>query len=237
MMEMLSEYYARMTERIFAAEGMLKEYIGDEIMAIFGAPLEHADHALRACTAALDMREHRRAMSEEWIASGRPPIVARTGINSGPMLVGNHGSEYRFTYGVLGDDVNLASRLEGLNKQYGTEILIGENTAELVDGAFRLREVDLVRVVGKQRPTRIFELVALAGASLPEEQEAAFREYAAALAAYREQRWRDAIGLLQEVLRRAPSDGPSRVLLERCGEFAASPPPPEWDGVFEATKK
>jgi adenylate cyclase len=237
MFELLSEYYGRMTEQIFACEGMLKEYVGDELMAIFGAPIEHRDHAVRACRAALDMRTHRRRMSEEWVKVGRPPLVARTGVNSGPMLVGNLGSEYRFSYGVLGDDVNLGSRLEGLNKQYGTEILIGENTAELVDGAFRLREVDLVRVVGKQRPTRIFELVALAGASLPEEQEAAFREYAAALAAYREQRWRDAIGLLQEVLRRAPSDGPSRVLLERCGEFAASPPPPEWDGVFEATKK
>jgi adenylate cyclase len=237
MFELLSEYYGRMTEQIFACEGMLKEYVGDELMAIFGAPIEHRDHAVRACRAALDMRMHRHRMSAEWVKMGRPPLVARTGVNSGPMLVGNLGSEYRFSYGVMGDDVNLGSRLEGLNKQYGTEILIGENTAELVNGAFRLREVDLVRVVGKKKPTRIYELLALAGTSLPEEQEAAFRDYAAALAAYRERRWHDAVGLLQQVLRRAPNDGPSRVLLERCGEFAESPPPPEWDGVFEATKK
>jgi len=237
MFELLSEYYGRMTERIFACEGMLKEYVGDELMAIFGAPIEHGDHAVRACRAALEMRMHRHHLSEEWVAKGRPPLVARTGVNSGPMLVGNLGSEYRFSYGVMGDDVNLGSRLEGLNKQYGTEILIGENTAELVNGAFRLREVDLVRVVGKQKPTRIYELLALADTSLPEEQEAAFRDYAAALAAYREQRWQDALGLLDQALRRWPSDGPSRVLLERCGMFAESPPPPEWDGVFEATKK
>jgi adenylate cyclase len=237
MMEMLSEYYARMTERIFAAEGMLKEYIGDEIMAIFGAPLEHADHALRACTAALDMREHRRAMSEEWIASGRPPIVARTGINSGPMLVGNHGSEYRFTYGVLGDDVNLASRLEGLNKQYGTEILIGENTAALVDGAFRLREVDVVRVVGKQKPTRIFELLSLAGTALPEPQQKALRDYAAALEAYRARCWAEALDLLEAVLARWPDDGPARTMMRRCRTYADSPPPNDWDGAFDATSK
>jgi adenylate cyclase len=235
--EHLSEYYARMTERIFAREGMLKEYVGDELMAIFGAPAEHADHAVRACMAALDMRAHRRTMSEAWVAMGRPPILARTGINSGPMLVGNLGSEYRFSYGVLGDDVNLGSRLEGLNKQYGTEILIGENTAALVGAAFRLREVDVVRVVGKQKPTCIYELVEAAETPLPEEQEAALRGYAAALAAYRERRWPEALGLLEQALGRWPTDGPSRVLLRRCQTFAVSPPREDWDGIFEATSK
>ena len=237
MFELLSEYYARMTERIFACEGMLKEYVGDELMAIFGSPIEHLDHAVRACTAALDMRAHRQLMTQEWIATGRPPLVARTGINSGPMLVGNLGSEYRFSYGVLGDDVNLGSRLEGLNKQYGTDILIGENTAELVGDAFRLREVDLVRVVGKQRPTRIYELVAAAGTPFPEEQEDALRDYAVALAAYRERRWSEALGHLEQALSRWPNDGPCRVMRGRCRIYAGSPPPEEWDGVFDATSK
>jgi adenylate cyclase len=237
MIELLSEYYARMTERIFAREGMLKEYVGDELMAIFGAPIERSDHAIRACAAALDMRAHRRIMTEEWVASGRPPIVARTGINSGPMLVGNLGSEYRFSYGVLGDDVNLGSRLEGLNKQYGTEILIGDKTAELVGAAFRLREVDAVRVVGKKQPTRIYELLAAAETPLPEDLEVLLRDYAAALAAYREQGWPEAVRLLEKVLAQRPDDGPSRVLLGRCRVFAESPPPAEWDGVFEATSK
>ena len=237
MIELLSEYYARMTEQIFAREGMLKEYVGDELMAIFGAPVEHADHAVRACAAALDMRRHRQIMTQEWVATGRPPIVARTGINSGSMLVGNLGSEYRFSYGVLGDDVNLGSRLEGLNKQYGTDILIGEKTAELVGTAFRLREVDAVRVVGKKKPTHIYELLAAAETPLAEELDAALRDYAAALTAYREQRWTEAVRLLEKALLHCPSDGPSRVMLGRCRTYAQTPPPPEWDGVFEATSK
>jgi len=237
MFEFLSEYYARMTERIFAREGMLKEYVGDELMAIFGAPVEHADHAVRACLAALEMRDYRKIMSEEWVAMGRPQIVARTGINSGPMLVGNLGSEYRFSYGVLGDAVNLGSRLEGLNKQYGTHILIGEKTAELVGDAFRLREVDIVRVVGKQKPTHIYELLATAVTPLPEEQEIALQNYAAALAACRERCWPEALRLLEKALTRWPSDGPCQVMLGRCRIYAEAPPPPEWDGVFEATKK
>jgi len=129
MIELLSEYYALMTEQIFAYGGMLKEYVGDELMAIFGAPIAHSDHAHRACTAALAMREQRDALREAWAKMDRPPLIARTGINSGLMLVGNLGSKYRFAYGALGDHVNLGSRLEGLNKVYGTEILIGENTA------------------------------------------------------------------------------------------------------------
>jgi adenylate cyclase len=117
MIELLSEYYAYMTEAVFACGGTLKEYVGDELMAIFGAPVEQQDHATRACHAALEMRARRRSLSNEWAERGRPSLRARTGINSGRMLVGNLGSKYRFSYGVLGDNVNLGSRLEGLNKQ------------------------------------------------------------------------------------------------------------------------
>ncbi len=234
---LLSEYYARMTEQVFAQQGTLKEYVGDELMAIFGAPMDQADHAQRACSAALGMREFRHAMSEEWVAIGRPPLIARTGVNSGPMLVGNLGSEYRFSYGVLGDDVNLGSRLEGMNKLYRTEILIGEHTAELVDGLFALREIDLVRVVGKQQPVRIYELLAHSGTPLPAEQQKALGSYAAALTAYREKRWDDAAGLFGESLDQWPQDGPSRTMSERVETLRVTPPPEEWDGVFVATEK
>jgi adenylate cyclase len=168
MIELLSEYNALMTEQIFAYEGMLKEYVGDELTAIFGAPIEQADHAERACAAALAMRDHRAALREAWGKIGRPPLIARTGINAGLMLVGNPGSKYRFAYGVLGDHVKLGSRLEGLNKEYGTDILIGANTAALVEKAFLLREIDMVRVVGREQPVRIYELLATAGTSLSE---------------------------------------------------------------------
>ena len=141
------------------------------------------------------MREQRQALRVEWAKIGRPLLTARTGINSGPMLVGNLGSRYRFAYGVLGDQVNLGSRLEGLNKIYGTEILIGENTANLVKDDFILREVDSVRVVGRQQCVRVYELVARSSAALPKEQEQAFKDYADGYAAYCEQHWDDALGL------------------------------------------
>lgn len=237
MIELLSEYYARMTEQIFAYEGMLKEYVGDELMAIFGAPIEQPDHAERACAAALAMREHRNALREEWAKTGRPPLIARTGINSGPMLVGNLGSKYRFAYGVLGDHVNLGSRLEGLNKAYGTEILLGENTAQLVGKSFVLREIDLVQVVGRKQPVRIYELLARSGTPLPSEQEKAFSSYAAGLEAYRQQRWNEALGLFKESLTLWPKDGPSRIMVERCQIYQQMPPPEEWDGVFEVMQK
>jgi adenylate cyclase len=234
---LLSEYNARMTERIFDRDGMLLDYVADEIVALFGAPVERADHAVRACFAALEMRERRRAMCEEWVAAGRPPLLARTGINTGVMLVGNLGSEYRFSYGILGDNVNLGSRLEGLNKEYGTEILIGEQTAEQIGKAFQLREVDVVRVVGKTRPTRVYELVAAADTELPAQHEAALRSYASALAAYRAQRWDEARAGFEDALARWPEDGPSRTMLRRCQLYREQPPPEDWDGVFGSTRK
>jgi adenylate cyclase len=237
MIELLSEYYNHMTEQIFAHQGTLKEYVGDELMAIFGAPIEQANHAERACAAALAMLEHRETLSEEWAKIGRPRLVARTGINSGLMLVGNLGSKYRFAYGVLGDHVNLGSRLEGLNKVYNTKILIGENTARMVEKSFLLREIDLVQVVGKALAVRIYELLARVSATFPSEQEKAFRCYAAGLEAYRERCWDEALSLFNEALTLWPEDGPSRTMTNRCQIYKKTPPPEEWGGVFEALHK
>jgi adenylate cyclase len=237
MIEVLSEYYTRMTEQIFVYEGMLIGYVGDELIASFGAPLAQSDHAERACAAALAMREHRALLRTEWDKLGRPPLIARTGINSGLMLVGNLGSTYRFAYSVLGDHVNLGSRLEGLNKVYGTEILLGENTAPLVEKSFLLREIDLVRVVGREQPVRIYELLAHIGTPLPKEQEKAFSFYAAGFDAYRQQRWSAALGLFQEALALWRADGPSQTMAQRCQMYQKTPPPEGWEGVFEALYK
>jgi adenylate cyclase len=237
MIELLSEYYARMTERVFACGGTLKEYVGDEMMAIFGAPIDQEDHAARACRAALEMREARRAMSREWAERGRPELHARTGINTGLMLVGNLGSKYRFSYGVLGDNVNLGSRLEGLNKEYGTEILIGDATADAVKDGFVLREIDLVRVVGKEKPTRLYELVGASGDQLDSVERALAEAYAAGLAAYRERRWPEALRGFERALECRRTDVPSAVMIERCRAYVELPPGDEWDGVFVATRK
>jgi adenylate cyclase len=233
MTRFLGEYYGRMTEEIFEQGGMLKEYVGDELMAIFGAPVDQPDHARRACATALAMRRTRQALSREWVTHGRPALFARTGVNSGVMLVGNIGSEYRMSYGAVGDQVNLGSRLEGMNKQYGSEILIGENTAALVGDAFPLREIDQVRVVGKDAPTRIFELLD------PEEPfpEAALAAYRAGLEAYRARVWSDAERLFRSCREQQPDDGPAAVMAERCRQYAAAPPDEDWDGVYEARLK
>jgi adenylate cyclase len=237
MVSILSDYYNEMTEEVFTQNGMLKEYVGDELMAIFGAPLEQADHAKHACAAAIAMRERRRQLRTEWVDMGRPLLRARTGINSGPMLVGNIGSSYRFSYGVLGDHVNLGSRLEGLNKMYGTEILIGENTARLVGGAFLLREIDMVQVKGRRQPVRIYELLDRAGIKFAGEREEMLDSYAAGLEAYRRQLWTDALGHFQTCSRILPEDGPARVMADRCRIYLVSPPPQDWNGVFEHKTK
>ncbi len=237
MIKILSEYFTDMTDQVFKHQGLLKEYVGDELMAIFGAPMAQPDHARKACDAALDMRDRLRLLREEWSKMGRPPLSARTGVNSGPMLVGNMGSAHRFSYGVLGDHVNLASRLEGLNKAYGTEILIGENTASLLEGSFVLREVDWVRVKGREQPLSVYELVARKVDALPKEQMEALDHYSEGLEAYRSQRWQAALEQFENVLSLLPKDEPSRVLAERCRVYMVSPPGKDWDGVFQQTTK
>jgi len=153
------------------------------------------------------------------------------------MLVGNIGSRYRFSYGALGDQVNLGSRLEGLNKMYGTEILLGENTVRLLEDSFLLRELDMVRVVGREQPLRIYELVGKAADSLPEERKLSLRHFAAGLEAYRRQLWQDAMAFFNQSLVTWPEDAPSRIMAERCRIYRETPPPADWDCVFEHTSK
>ena len=233
----LSDYYDRMTEQVFAHRGTLTNYNGDELMAIFGAPVEQADHAHRACAAALAMLVQRDALAAEWAKLGRPHLRARTGINTGPMLVGNVGSKYRFAYTVLGDSVNLASRLEQLNRVYGTQVMIGEHTAGLVASSFVLRQLDQVRVKGRQRALHIYELISTIAAPLPTAQRQMLDWYAAALNAYRERRWAEAAELFEQCLALWPEDGPSRVMVQRCGIYRGTPPPDDWDGAFEHLTK
>ncbi|MDX2451709.1 adenylate/guanylate cyclase domain-containing protein [Desulfosarcina sp.] len=237
MVKILSDYFTRMSEEIFKQRGTLKEYVGDEIMAFFGAPIEQPNHAQRACEAALAMRDGLRRLCEGWIDIDRPFMHARTGINSGPMLLGNLGSRYRFAYGVLGDQVNLGSRLEGLNKMYGTEILIGENTYAMVKDDFILRDLDLVRVVGREQCVRVYELVGRSDAVLSPEHLGALEAYAAGYDEYCRQHWPQAIAYLERALSLRPDDGPSKTMLARCRVYQDDPPADDWECVFEPKTK
>ncbi len=237
MTSFLSEYFEAMTEEIFKYQGTLKEYVGDELMAIFGAPLDHPDHARRACASALAMQVRRRELRSLWAKDGRPPLSARTGINSGPMLVGNLGCRYRFAYGALGDQVNLGSRLEGMNKFYGTRILIGENTEKLVRDDFILRQVDTVQVVGKQQCVAIYELIGHKDDRLPAEKTGSLHAYAAGYESYCARHWDKAIGHFEACLAQIPDDGPARTMLARSQGYKKSPPPDDWDCVYVASSK
>ncbi|MBC2712493.1 MAG: adenylate/guanylate cyclase domain-containing protein [Desulfosarcina sp.] len=237
MVKILSDYFTRMSEEIFKQRGTLKEYVGDEIMAFYGAPIEQADHARRACETALAMRDGLRKLCEGWADTGRPIMHARTGINSGPMLLGNLGSRYRFAYGVLGDQVNLGSRLEGLNKKYGTDIIIGENTHAMVKDDFILRDLDLVRVVGREQYVRVYELVGRSDAVLSPEHSGALEAYAAGYGEYCRQRWPQAVDRFNEALALRPDDGPSKTMLKRCRAYQETPPPEDWECVFEPETK
>ena len=159
LVEHLNVYLQAMTELVFQYNGTLDKYVGDEIMAFWGAPVEMEDHALNACKCALDQMDTLRKMNEKWRAEGKPELNIGIGINTGDMVVGNMGSSSRMDYTLMGDNVNLGARLEGTNKVYATEIIISENTYEHVRDNVIVRELDLIRVKGKEQPVKIFELL------------------------------------------------------------------------------
>jgi len=237
LIEVLNEYLTPMTDIIVSEhQGTLDKYIGDAIMAFWGAPRDLPDHPLAACRAALAMLRRLEDLRRRWREAGLPDLDVGIGINTGPMSVGFVGSQDRFyNYTVLGDAVNLASRLEGANKEYGTRILVSQATLERVKGRVVAREVDSVRVRGKREPVVIHELVGLPPAA-PE--EAAFlAEFGRGLGAWKGQRWDEALARFQAADRLRGGDPCSRVYLERCRAMRLHPPEPGWDGVYEMKTK
>ena len=235
LVHLLNEYLTEMTDVVFETEGLLDKYIGDAIMAVWGAPLEQTDHPVRACRTALKMLDRLTKMQQKWEAEGTPRLDIGIGLNTGLMVVGNMGSDRRFDYTVMGDSVNLASRLEGINKEYGTQIVISEFTYEKVKDDFFCRELDAVKVKGKARPVKIFELVTLRSKEDP--RIAIIEPFTQGLEHYRAQEWERAEDSFNEVLRISPQDGAAQLYLQRIVALRREPPPPEWDGVFTMTKK
>ncbi|MDZ7269918.1 MAG: adenylate/guanylate cyclase domain-containing protein [candidate division KSB1 bacterium] len=232
----LNEYLTEMTEIIKQQQGTLDKYVGDEIMAVYGAPYAYPNHAEKACETAVAMIDRLRELQKRWSANAQDYFQIGIGINTGPMIVGNLGSQQLFDYTVIGDEVNLGARLEGANKEYWTSIIISESTYAQVKNRARARELDLVRVKGKKRPVKIYELRSME--PLPAiEEDLIIQVYSQGLALYRQGDWVGALQQFKRVLRYFPSDGPSRVYVTRCFNFIESPPPPDWDGVYDFKSK
>jgi adenylate cyclase len=227
--KLLNIYLTPMTVTVFKYQGTLDKYMGDAIMAIFGAPLEQNDHAEKACHTALDMVEALKDLQKSWEIDGIPEFSIGIGINTGPMSVGHMGSDVLFDYTVIGDHVNLGSRLEKLNREYGTSIIISEFTHQYIRNRFISRELDIVRVRGRKEAVRIFELL---GREEPFPRWAAFKSsFEQGLAAYRGQRWEEGIGEFEEALKIRPDDGPAKLYLRRCRDLRNKAPLPQWDAI------
>ncbi len=226
----LNEYLTEMTQIVLENQGTLDKYIGDAVMAIFGAPLDDPDHARHACETALQMNERLKALRERWITEGKPPLAIGIGINTGAMIVGNMGSERRFDYTVLGDNVNLASRLEGLTKMYGVTMIVSDSTWEKTGNAFWSRQLDRVRVKGKHKPVGIHEILARKDADIGTMEEA-IRRFDDGIQAYTAAQWDTAISHFQAVLEHIPNDPPSTLYIQRCQQLRQQPPDAHWDGI------
>lgn len=230
---LLNDYFSAATGHVFDTGGTLIKYIGDAIFAIWGAPLRMDDHATPACRAAVGMTRLRQSLGDR--PAGR--LVTRIGVHTGPMLVGNLGSSQRFDYTAIGDTVNLASRLEGINKMLGTSALASGETIKATDGSLVCRLVGRVQVVGRAKPVDVYELLGLAGEATTPDAPAIAR-FARALDDYRARRFRESAEGFEEVRRLCGGqDGPSELYLGLISDLEAAPPPAGWDGVIHLATK
>ena len=230
----LSEYLDTVSQQIRASGGTVDKFIGDVVMAFWGAPARDPAHALTACRAALACQEALDRLHQRWRAEGKRPFATRIGVHTGEVVVGNVGSEARLNYTIIGDAVNLASRLEGLNKVYGTRIIVSETALRQAGPEVIARPIDFVAVKGKRQPVLIYELLGLRPNAAGEELAALHGE---ALAAYRARDWARAVELFERVRAQRPDDGPAGLLIARCLAYQADPPGPNWDGVHRHAHK
>ncbi|WP_375765771.1 adenylate/guanylate cyclase domain-containing protein [Archangium gephyra] len=229
LVDVLNGYFERATAVLGQHGATLDKFIGDAIMCFWNAPLPQEDHAARACLTALRLVAVVEQLAPELEARGLARLHCRIGLNTGPGVVGNIGSRAAQDYTVIGDTVNLASRLEGAAKVYGTRILVSEETVVAARGTVLARELDLLRVKGRQLPVRVYELVDVAGAPPPGH----LARFAEGLALYRARRFAEA----REAFLSSPEDPPSRVFAARCEALRNQPPPENWDGVFSLDTK
>ncbi|MBT4762203.1 MAG: adenylate/guanylate cyclase domain-containing protein [Bdellovibrionaceae bacterium] len=233
--ELLNRYLTPMTDIVFDNKGTLDKYMGDAVMAFFGAPIFYEEHAKYGCRAALKSLEKLTVLQKEFKEQGLPYLDIGIGLNTGDMNVGNMGSETVRSYTVMGDAVNLGSRLEGINKQYGTRIIISEFTYNDIEGDFICREIDWVKVKGKTEPVRIFEL--MSEEPLPEVRQNMVNEFCKGFKTYHEKNFQEALDCFKNGLELQPEDKLCQIYIERCEGLIQNPPEEDWDGVFTMTSK
>jgi adenylate cyclase len=236
LVQLLNEYLTEMSDIIMAQHGTVDKYEGDAIIAFFGAPGDDPDHALHCTMAVLEMQLKLEEMRKVWAGQGKDLLRMRIGVNTGPMVVGNMGSKNKMDYTIMGDTVNLASRLEGANKGYGTETMVTKKTAEICRDNFEFRELDSIRVVGKNEVTTVFELLCAKGKLLPE-QVKLLDAHNRGLSHYKARDWHKAIEAFDESLSINSDDGPAKTYIERCMEYLRFQPGSDWDGVYTLTSK
>ncbi|MFB3058249.1 MAG: adenylate/guanylate cyclase domain-containing protein, partial [Gammaproteobacteria bacterium] len=233
--QLMNALLTPMTRVIHKNRGTIDKYMGDAIMSFWGAPLRDPEHARHALDAALEMMDELKIMQMEFKERGWPEVNMGIGLNTGNMNVGNMGSEFRMAYTVLGDAVNLGSRLEGLTKTYGVNIIVSETTKDSISG-FTFRELDLVTVLGKNEPVAIFEPVGHEN-DLDERVISELTYYKRALREFRLQNWDEAEEEFSN-LGQADSDRQLyQIYLDRISHFRREPPGDDWDGVFTHTTK
>jgi adenylate cyclase len=229
---LINEYLGAMSDVVLEHGGYISKYEGDAIMAFWGAPADDPGHARQCVRCVWTMKQRLAALNADLAKRGLPDLFTRFGINTGFVTVGNVGSEKKKSYTAMGDAVNLAARLEGANKQYGTAVILSGFTYDKLAGSFPARELDVVRVQGREQPVRIYELLGMADADVPDAKRQAAELFGKGLVRYRMKRWDEAESLFRQALGADPADGPSSTFAARCSEFKTAPPPPDWDGVY-----
>jgi adenylate cyclase len=236
LVRLLNEYLGEMTAIVFKHDGVLDKYIGDAVMAFWGAPVDQPDHARRAVATALEMIDRLVELREGWEERGVPQLDIGIGINTGEMVVGNTGAQDHLSYTVLGDTVNVASRLEGLSKLYHVRLIVGDGTREAAGPGFVYRFLDLVAVKGRPEPLPIYQVLG-AQERVTDIQRRLLEVYDLGIKLYRSRQWAEAERVFGNAAEIVPDDGPTQVYLGRIAELAESPPPANWDGVFVARTK
>ncbi|GAB4461821.1 MAG: hypothetical protein OHK0037_11590 [Elainellaceae cyanobacterium] len=234
---LLNDYFETMVEAVFTFEGTLDKFIGDALMAVFGAPLPLPNHPWMAVQSALDMRRRLKEFNEHRRLANQPIIRIGIGISSGEVVSGNIGSQKRMDYTVIGDGVDISARLEGVTKEYGCDIILSEYTYKLCRDQVWVRELDRIRVKGKTIPINIYELIGDRAQPLPSETAAFLEHYAAGRTAYNHLRFYEALQHFEQAQKLRPGDRAVHVHLERAREFLLTPPADNWDGVHTMTTK